>query len=134
MKVCIVCDNVASWERHTQFSGSHPYCDGCAREEKDFGKSDPSYFGWHEVEVDVVDAYNYKVVESIKELVSDSGYPLVYKISLSGTGGAHIWGILENEDDVYMMMEKVEVKACVRLFKIGGELMVAFGGGEVGSY
>jgi dihydrofolate reductase len=33
---CIECSNKANWFRHTQFAGSHPYCDTCANKEPDF--------------------------------------------------------------------------------------------------
>lgn len=44
--ICLLCDTRASWERHTQFAGTHSFCDRHAGEEEDFGKEDPSYFFW----------------------------------------------------------------------------------------
>jgi len=45
------CFEPVAWERVTQFAGTHPYCDKCARKEKDFGKEDGSYSFWREVKV-----------------------------------------------------------------------------------
>lgn len=45
---CIKCSKSATWIRYTQFSGNHPFCEKCAKEEADFGKSDSSYFSWKE--------------------------------------------------------------------------------------
>ena len=45
---CLECDEPASWIRHTQFAGNHPYCDKHARQEKDFGEND-SYTFWEEL-------------------------------------------------------------------------------------
>jgi hypothetical protein len=42
---CIECGAVATWVRHTQFAGSHPYCDKHARLEPDFNEFD-SYAFW----------------------------------------------------------------------------------------
>lgn len=42
---CIECDEPAVWTRHTQFAGSHPYCDYCAALEDDFDEND-STTGW----------------------------------------------------------------------------------------
>jgi len=42
---CIECDEPAVWTRHTQFAGSHPYCDNCAALEDDFDEND-STTGW----------------------------------------------------------------------------------------
>ena len=42
---CIECDEPAVWARHTQFAGSHPYCDNCAALEDDFDEND-SMTGW----------------------------------------------------------------------------------------
>lgn len=34
---CIMsCDKPVKWIRHTQFAGSHPFCNVCAKKEKDF--------------------------------------------------------------------------------------------------
>lgn len=41
---CLKCENEAVWIRHTQFAGNHPFCNECARGEKDFGKESPYYF------------------------------------------------------------------------------------------
>lgn len=46
--VWVDCDKPAHWVRHTQFAGSHPFCDAHAREQKDFGKDD-SYEFWEEL-------------------------------------------------------------------------------------
>ena len=48
---CAMCDDPADWYRHTQFAGSHPFCDRHAREEDDFGK-DSSYEDWDDLRVD----------------------------------------------------------------------------------
>lgn len=41
---CLMCDKPIEWIRHTQFAGSHPFCDEHARMEKDFGKNDDNYW------------------------------------------------------------------------------------------
>ena len=46
IKTCDMCDNKAVWIRYTQFSGDHHFCLDHAKLEKDFKKSDPSYFFW----------------------------------------------------------------------------------------
>lgn len=43
---CIECGAPAVWFRHTQFCGTHPYCEACAKKESDFNTSDPSYYLW----------------------------------------------------------------------------------------
>lgn len=43
---CIECGAPAVWFRHTQFCGTHPYCEECAKKETDFGTSDASYYDW----------------------------------------------------------------------------------------
>lgn len=48
------CDEKTEWIRHTQFAGSHPFCDKCARKEKDFLHSD-SYLFWEKVEQAPID-------------------------------------------------------------------------------
>ena len=40
------CQEKISWYRITQFSGTHTFCEKCAKLEKDFGKEDLSYFFW----------------------------------------------------------------------------------------
>lgn len=42
---CIMCDKPAKYIRHTQFSGSHPFCGEHAKLESDFEESD-SYKYW----------------------------------------------------------------------------------------
>lgn len=42
------CKNKISWIRHTQFAGSHPFCDSHAKLEKDFKKSS-SYLFWEKI-------------------------------------------------------------------------------------
>lgn len=46
MSKCIVCGEEAEWERITQFSGIHPYCDEHARMQEDFMEMDRGYFFW----------------------------------------------------------------------------------------
>lgn len=43
---CIECGAPAVWFRNTQFCGTHPYCEECAKKESDFNTSDPSYYLW----------------------------------------------------------------------------------------
>jgi hypothetical protein len=43
---CIMCEEKATWIRHTQFAGSHPYCLEHAEKEDDFKKTDSSCFFW----------------------------------------------------------------------------------------
>jgi hypothetical protein len=47
--LCLECEQPATWIRHTQFSGDHPFCEVHAQKEKDFGKENPSYFVWRRV-------------------------------------------------------------------------------------
>lgn len=46
---CLECNKTASWLRHTQFAGVHPYCEEHAKAETDFGQDD-SYTFWENVE------------------------------------------------------------------------------------
>lgn len=46
---CGDCGEKAKWVRVTQFSGEHPFCKKCAKQEDDFKESDPSYFYWIKV-------------------------------------------------------------------------------------
>jgi hypothetical protein len=44
------CGKPATWVRHTQLSGNHPYCTKHAKQENDFCMSGPpSYFFWKEL-------------------------------------------------------------------------------------
>jgi hypothetical protein len=43
---CLLCGEPAEWVRYTQFSGNHPYCEACAKKEKDFPEGDGSYSSW----------------------------------------------------------------------------------------
>ncbi len=45
---CLECDQPAAWIRHTQFAGSHPFCEVHAHNEPDFGKED-SYELWESI-------------------------------------------------------------------------------------
>jgi predicted amidophosphoribosyltransferase len=51
---CCKCGKPATWIRRTQFAGDHPFCTECAKKEKNFGDSDPSYFDWKEVPADQI--------------------------------------------------------------------------------
>lgn len=46
---CLECTSKATWVRHTQFAGKHPFCTDHAKMEKDFGQEDSSYFYWEEL-------------------------------------------------------------------------------------
>ena len=46
---CDVCGKSATWIRCTQFAGTHHFCTEHAKAEKDFWKSDSSYFYWKEL-------------------------------------------------------------------------------------
>lgn len=48
---CDSCEKPATWIRHTQFAGSHPFCIEHAEQEENFGKSDSLYFYWQELSV-----------------------------------------------------------------------------------
>jgi endogenous inhibitor of DNA gyrase (YacG/DUF329 family) len=37
---CVSCEEPATWMRHTQFAGSHPFCDKHAEMESDFEDGD----------------------------------------------------------------------------------------------
>ena len=43
------CTEPAHYVRHTQFTGSHPFCKRHAEQEKDFLKED-SYTSWEKIE------------------------------------------------------------------------------------
>ncbi len=47
--MCGDCEKPATWERVTQFSGVHKFCSEHAKEQEDFGESNPSYFFWRTV-------------------------------------------------------------------------------------
>lgn len=44
--VCLECGEPAKWVCYTQFSGDYPYCETCAKKEKDFPEGDGSYSSW----------------------------------------------------------------------------------------
>jgi hypothetical protein len=48
------CGKPATWVRHTQFSGSHPFCTKHAEQEENFGQLNPSDFFWIEIPSDEV--------------------------------------------------------------------------------
>lgn len=44
-ELCIQCnEKIATYVRHTQFSGDHYYCTKCAKKETDFNKDSSSFF------------------------------------------------------------------------------------------
>lgn len=63
------CGKPATWVRHTQFSGSHPFCTDHAKQEEDFGKSDTSYFFWKELSADQVAPKHKTAVEGYEDLL-----------------------------------------------------------------
>ena len=46
---CSYCEEQATWIRHTQFAGDHPFCEKHAKLETDFNDSD-SYLDWEELD------------------------------------------------------------------------------------
>lgn len=44
------CQKPVVWIRHTQFAGSHPFCQQHAEQEEDFGEDGDSYFFWEKVD------------------------------------------------------------------------------------
>ncbi len=60
---CGDCDKPATWIRDTQFSGKHPFCDDHAKQQKDFGKSDDSYFVWEKIPAERVASPKPKGIE-----------------------------------------------------------------------
>jgi hypothetical protein len=42
------CQDPVAWVRHTQFAGSHPFCEVHAKAESDFGVND-SYKDWEKI-------------------------------------------------------------------------------------
>lgn len=52
---CLECAAKATWMRHTQFAGNHPYCTEHAKLEPDFGVDD-SYTFWSEIDYDETEA------------------------------------------------------------------------------
>lgn len=57
--ICMDCDNVASYIRHTQFAGSHPYCSEHAKLQSDFGDND-----WQILTVEVRDQAIDKIIDA----------------------------------------------------------------------
>lgn len=47
---CSECGEPTAWLRYTQFVGTHPFCDTHARAELNFGRNDPSYWFWNEID------------------------------------------------------------------------------------
>lgn len=43
------CGEPATWVRRTQFAGDHPFCEKHARNQENFGKSNPGYFFWEQL-------------------------------------------------------------------------------------
>lgn len=43
---CLLCGDKTFAIRHTQFAGSHPYCEKCAKKESDFMCETDSYKDW----------------------------------------------------------------------------------------
>lgn len=62
------CGKPATWVRHTQFAGSHPFCAEHAKQEDNFGKSDPSYFFWKELPADKIAPIHKMAVEGYEDL------------------------------------------------------------------
>ena len=48
--ICLYCDKPATYIRHTQFSGNHPFCTTHAKTESDFNKND-SYKYWEKLKI-----------------------------------------------------------------------------------
>ena len=63
------CDEPATWIRHTQFSGDHPFCTKHAKKEKDFGESD-SYKDWAKIPKNQVAPPKPKVVK-LSNVITD---------------------------------------------------------------
>jgi hypothetical protein len=49
------CGKQATWIRHTQFAGDHPFCTECAEKEKDFGKDDDCTI-WEDIKLEQLNA------------------------------------------------------------------------------
>jgi hypothetical protein len=47
-ETCLVCNKPATYLRHTQFAGIHPYCEEHAKKESDFNEND-SYTFWEDI-------------------------------------------------------------------------------------
>lgn len=62
------CGKPATWVRHTQFAGNHPFCSEHAKKEADFGQSDSSYFFWKELSPDKVAPEHKTAVEGYEDL------------------------------------------------------------------
>jgi hypothetical protein len=62
------CGKPATWVRHTQFAGSHPFCAEHAKMEEDFGQSDSSYFFWKELSPDKIAPEHKTAVEGYEGL------------------------------------------------------------------
>ena len=45
---CVMCDELATWMRYTQFAGNHPFCDKHAELEADFNDGD-----WEKIDHDI---------------------------------------------------------------------------------
>lgn len=47
---CIECGEPAVYVRSTQFSGDHPYCEECVKNEEDFySEEESSYYFWYSI-------------------------------------------------------------------------------------
>lgn len=61
------CGEPATWVRHAQFSRSHPFCTDHAKQEDDFGKSNPPYFFWKELSADQIAPKHKTAVEGYED-------------------------------------------------------------------
>lgn len=62
------CGKPAAWVRRTQFAGTHPFCAEHAKQESDFGQSDPSDFFWRELSRDEIAPDHKIAVEGYEDL------------------------------------------------------------------
>lgn len=49
LKICLDCPNESKYIRYTQFAGNHPFCEDCARKQKDFDNNNNVDIIWKEI-------------------------------------------------------------------------------------
>lgn len=76
-----VCKNSITWIRHTQFAGDHYFCTQHAKQEKNFGQEDSSYFYWEKLAVPLTTHERSKAVPAVYLFVErdDDGYILLMR-------------------------------------------------------
>ena len=63
---CLDCGEPAAYVRHSQFAGSHPFCDKHARKERNFGKTDEDSF-WIKIPANKIAPKHKTAVEGYED-------------------------------------------------------------------